>query len=283
MRPDDDDVLQTLFDYAAADENIRAALLEGSRAFGKVDQYSDYDITYVTRSNEPYFGGTVLPFLKKSFGEIAVMQTPDNGDPCDVYTHLIQFSSGIRIDLTFNSAKFLNRVPLESATAVLLDKDGRFANIMPPSDADFWMKQPSAIEFLHHCNEFWWCSPYVAKAAARGQTIHALEIFSERLRNEYRIMLSYLAGARNDWACVNLGKHCTDLKRFLPLHETYYYEVLINSYTRANGIVAALDTLMTKYNALAAAVADALGYVYDFLEAAKTIKFIQERFYNQST
>lgn len=66
------------------------------------------------------------------------MQTPDNGDPRNVYTHLIQFMSWVHIDLTFNSLEFLSRVPLESATVVLMDKDGRFAGTTASSDADFW-------------------------------------------------------------------------------------------------------------------------------------------------
>lgn len=273
----DDDILKILLNYAYNDENIRAVLMEGSRAFGKVDQYSDYDIVYVTRSSEQYFNGGILPFLTDKFGEIAVMQTPDNGDPRNVYTHLVQFTRGTRIDLTFNSLKFLSRVPLESATVVLMDKDGRFAGTTPPSDADFWLKRPNAEEFRNHCNEFWWCSPYVAKAIARGQTLHALEILSERVRKEYALMLSYLVGVRNKWNCVNPGKHYTNVKDLLPLSDVHYYDTLMNSYVQAhdNGIICALNILMEKYNILAANVADALGYRYEAKEAEKTMELIK--------
>ena len=275
----DDDVLKILLNYAQNDENIRAVLMEGSRAFGKVDQYSDYDIVYVTRSSEPYFNGGILPFLKDKFGEVAVMQTPDNGDPHYVYTHLIQFTSGIRIDLTFNSLEFLSRVPLESATVILMDKDERFAGIAPPSDADFCIKRPSAEEFCNHCNEFWWCSPYVTKAVARGQTLHALEILGERVRKEYALMLSYLVGVRNNWENVNPGKHYTNAKGMLPVNEAHYYDALMDSYVQANDveISLALDMLMCKYDTLAATIADALDYTYDSSEAEKTMKFIQEK------
>lgn len=277
---DGDNIIRTLINYADSDENIRAVLMEGSRAFGQVDKYSDYDIVYVTESSEPYFNGAILPFLTENFGEIAVMQTPDNGDPRNVYTHLVQFSSGVRIDLTFNSIAFLRKVPLESATVILMDKDGRFAETAPPSDANFWIEHPSAEEFRNHCNQFWWCSPYIAKAVVRGQTLHALELFGECVRSEYVTMLSYLAGTRNDWECVNLGKHYTNIKNFLPSDEVHYYDALTDSYTRRNDeeIRLALDMLMLKYNNLAAAVADALGYAYDSAEAEKTMKFIREKF-----
>ena len=275
----DDDILKILLSYAKNDENIRAVLMEGSRAYGKVDQYSDYDIVYVTRSSEQYFNGAILSFLTDKFGEITVTQTPDNGDPHDVYTHLIQFASGLRIDLTFNSLEFLSRVPLESATVVLMDKDEMFAGAAPPSDADFWLKCPSAEEFRNHCNEFWWCSPYVTKAVARGQTLHALEILGERVRKEYALMLSYLVGVRNNWERVNPGKHYTNAKCMLSLNEVHYYEDLMNSYVHANGeeIKIALDILMRKYDTLAETIAGALDYTYDSSEAEKTMKFIQEK------
>ena len=275
----DDYILKTLLSYANNDENIRAVLMEGSRAFGKVDQYSDYDIVYVTRSSEQYFNGAILSFLTDKFGEIAVTQTPDNGDPHDVYTHLIQFTSGIRIDLTFNSLEFLRRVPLESANVVLMDKDEVFVGAASPSDADFCLKCPSAEKFRNHCNEFWWCSPYVTKAVARGQILHALEILGERVRKEYALMLSYLVGVRNNWEHVNPGKHYTNAKCMLPLNEVHYYEDLMNSYVHANGeeIKIALDILMRKYDTLAETIAGALDYTYDSSEAEKTMKFIQEK------
>lgn len=50
-----------------ADDNIRAVLMEGSRVFETVDQYSDYDIVYATVSSEPYFDGAILPLIRSLF------------------------------------------------------------------------------------------------------------------------------------------------------------------------------------------------------------------------
>jgi len=275
-----ENVLKIMLGYAERDENIRAVLAEGSRAFGAVDEYSDFDIVYVTVTSEPYFDGAVLPFLTDEFGEIAVMQTPDNGDPHFVYTHLIQFQSGIRIDLTFNSIEFLSRTPLESATKVLLDKDGLFKNTAPPSDSDFWLKPPSEEEFLSKCNEFWWCCPYVAKAVARGQTLHAVEQLGGLIRKEYTTMLAYFAGAINGWERVNTGKYHTDVKRYLPADKTHYYDALIESYVPAheNTISAALDMLMEKYSTLAVEAAELLGYRCDHSEMSKCMRFIKDNY-----
>lgn len=273
-----DPVLKTLLSYAGGDENIRAVLMEGSRAFGAVDAYSDYDIVYVTKTSEPYFNGAFLPVLTDTFGEIAIMQTPDNGDPHDCYTHLVQFASGLRIDLTFNSLAFLGRVPLESATLVLMDKDGRFANVPPPSDADHWLSPPDAEEYRRHCNEFWWCAPYVAKALRRGQRLHALELLNEYLRQEYVWMLCRLAGARNSWQQVSVGQHGSNLKKLLPAVDMRYYEALMDSYTPADErkIRLALDRLMRAYAPLSAEVAASLGYVCDTGEPERAMRLIQD-------
>lgn len=281
MKFSNDSVLQVFFEYADKDDNIRGILLEGSRAFGSVDQYSDYDIVLVTKSSEPYFNSAFLPFLIEHFGEIAVMQTPDNGDPHDVYTHLIQFASGVRIDLTFNSLDFLNRTPLESATIVLMDKDAFFTEIISPSDSDFWVKKPSEETFCQHCNEFWWCSPYVAKAICRGQTLHALELLSECIRTEYVFMLSCLIGIRYNWNSLNLGKHNTNMEKIFLPEDMLYLDALMESYVNADNtqIRYALNNLMEKFHAIALFVSGALNYGYDNAEAEKTIKFVSEKYF----
>lgn len=279
MNDTSDPVLKILLRYAAGDDNIRAVLLEGSRAFGEVDAYSDYDVAYVARSLAPYLNGAVLPFLTENFGDIAIMQAPDNGDPHDCYTQLIQFASGIRIDLSFYSIAFFGPVPRESASLVLLDKDRRFVKAAPPSDADFWLRRPSAAEYRDHCNEFWWCTPYVAKAVLRGQLLHALALLNDCVRSEYTWMLAHLGGARNDWQQVNPGKHGVHIKRWLPIGDYPYVDTLLGSYPHANGseIRAALDSLMQAYAPLAAEVANALGYAYDAAESQKTVRFIENR------
>ena len=252
MNNNSDKILQILLNYAECDRNIRAVLMEGSRAFGNVDKYSDYDIVFVTELSEPYFDGAIIPFLVENFGEIAVMQMPDNGDPHDVYTHLIQFVNGIRIDLTFNSIEFLNHTALESATVVLMDKDNRFLNIKPSNDSDFWLKPPSAAEYRSHCNQFWWCSPYVTKAVIRGQTLYGLELLNDWVRREYAWMLSCLAGARNNFEKANPGKYNINIMVLLSEDDMHYYDTLLNSYVHSNNneISLALSNLMTEYNML---------------------------------
>lgn len=273
-------VIDTLLDYAHGDDNVRAVQLEGSRAFGFVDEYSDHDIVFVTRDNAPFFDGAFIPFLVDNFGEIAVMQTPDNGDPRDVYTHLIQFANGVRIDITFNPVEFQDRVTLDSATVVILDKDERYTDLARPTDADFWLSKPSEQEYKEHCTEFYWVSPYVAKATIRGQTLHALEILGQWIRAEYAVMLGYLAGARNGWDRVNLGKDNTKIAQYLLPEDTPFLDILLDSYVPADPaeINRAFSQLVGAYGKLGATVANLLGYQFDNAEADRTCAFLESRF-----
>ncbi|MDR1542337.1 MAG: aminoglycoside 6-adenylyltransferase [Clostridiales bacterium] len=103
-------VFEAILSLANREDNIRAVLMEGSRANPNTapDKWQDFDIVYVTRENAPYIDGAWMKnmFLPQ-FGEVAVRQIPDDGAPNLVYTWLIQFSSGLRIDLTLNSLAFL--------------------------------------------------------------------------------------------------------------------------------------------------------------------------------
>jgi aminoglycoside 6-adenylyltransferase len=275
----DKQVFEIILSLAEREENIRAVLLEGSRANPNAtpDKWQDFDIAYVTSENAPYIDGSWIEReLLPHFGEIAVMQIPDNGDPNDVYTWLIQFASGTRIDLTFDSLEFLSRpnVKLESATVVLLDKDNRFADMPPSNESDYLPKRPTEREFAHCYNEFWWVSPYIAKALARGQTIHALEILNEYVRSEYARMLTWLAGAKTGFA-VNLGKHNWNIGEYVP---TPFYEALIKSYPAAElgAIGTALTALTQAFPLLATDTAAALGYKYNADEGERTQRFLCE-------
>ncbi|MDR0839573.1 MAG: aminoglycoside 6-adenylyltransferase [Oscillospiraceae bacterium] len=275
----DEHVLEIILALGESEENIRAVLMEGSRATpnASADKWSDFDIVYVTRENAPYLDGNWVKreFIPR-FGEIAVRQIPDNGDPNKVYTWLIQFADGVRVDLTFNPLDFLSRTPFESATAVLLDKDGSFAALPEPSERDYLPKRPAELEYSHCCNEFWWVSPYVSKALARGQTLLALKILNTYVRPEYAKALAWLAAAATDFA-VNLGKADCCVGRYVPPE---LYAALLSSFPRAEAseIRAALYSLLDAFPQLAQKTAAVLGFNYDADEGERAAAFIKSHY-----
>jgi aminoglycoside 6-adenylyltransferase len=102
------------------------------------------------------------------FGELMILQMPEAMvDPPPMndghFAYLMQFTDGNRIDLTLFPLAKMHQFESESLSTMLLDKDGLFKELPPPSESDYLPKPPSAKTFADCCNEFWWGSTYVAK------------------------------------------------------------------------------------------------------------------------
>jgi aminoglycoside 6-adenylyltransferase len=263
------DVLAALLEFADADDNIRAVLLEGSRANpdGLVDQWSDYDVAFITHSNGPYLVDGWFEEFARQFGRVTVARQPDDPalfdnphNPDQHYAYLTQFADGLRLDLTFETVVFLATVELDSATKVLRDKDGIIGSHEPSSD-DYLVQAPTAREFAACCNEFWWTVPYAAKAVARGQALAASELLGRTVRPEFAKMLSWLAVARHG-SPVALGKHLDRIADYVPADQ---YATLLASYGGAalGEVTASLLGLVRAFDPLAATVAKAFGLTHD--------------------
>ena len=92
--------------YANADENIRAVILNGSRANPnrKPDPFNDFDIVYLVRDLTPCKEKAYY----KDFGEILVCERTDESELFkehfpEFVCYLMQFADGNRIDLTVSS------------------------------------------------------------------------------------------------------------------------------------------------------------------------------------
>jgi len=199
MRPEQE-MLQLILDFTGRDEDIRAVLLNGSRANPNAprDPFQDFDVLCLVRDVTPYIRNRDIP---PRFGEIMILQLPDDMGhprwPAEVhYSYLMQYMDGNRIDLSFHSLARLEEVIHDSLTVVLQDKDGILKDVPPPSDEDYLVGQPTDKAFQDCCNEFWWCSPYVAKGVWRGELTYAMHLFEDALRPELMKMLSWYFGLR---------------------------------------------------------------------------------------
>ena len=276
----DEQVMAKIIALAEAEDHIRAVLMEGSRINpkAKADKWRDFDIVYATTSNNPYVDGkwmqnTFIP----AFGEVAVKQIPDNGNVANVYTWLIQFASGLRIDLTFNSLEFLARPNImESLTGVILDKDANFSNLPQPNENDYLPKIPSQEDFTTCCNEFWWVAPYVTKAIAREQLLLALGILNNVVRPEYLKLLTWLAASQTDFK-VNLGKQSCYVGDYV---DSKYYDPILASYSQSNllAIGKSLSSLVYAFPSLASQTAKKLGFIYDVDEGQRTMLFLERHY-----
>ncbi len=138
------------------------------------------------------------------FGELMILQTPeDMSSPSAAgdghYSYLMQFMDGNRIDLSFYPLEQIPRHTADSLTIKLLDKDRLIPQLPPASDKGYYPQKPTAKLFDDCCNEFWWCSPYVAKGLWRDEPTYVREMLEVVLRVELMKMLTWYFGVQTNF------------------------------------------------------------------------------------
>lgn len=211
---------------AKEDERIRAALLVGSRADPEAprDQYQDYDITCLVKDVTPFYNN--LAWIEETFGKPAVLQMPElmshpllPPESDGHFAYLMIFDDGVRIDLNIGTKPYMTE---GEPAAVLLDKDGIFANLRPQKG--YWhIQPPNERIFLDCCNEFWWCLNNVAKGIARDELPYAMEMFHHYVRDMLNEMLKWEIGVRTGFS-VSAGKMGKYFKKYLPEERYRLYE-----------------------------------------------------------
>ncbi len=213
---------QEMFDLILAaarqDERIRAVILNGSRANPNAPQdfFQDYDAVYIVTEVAPFKRN--LEWIKR-FGELMILQLPDDmEDPPPLggehYAYLMQFSDGNRIDLTIFPLARLGEMEDDSETILLLDKDGLFPSLEPPSDRDYRVRPPTAKAYFDCTNEFWWVCPYAAKGLWRKEFTYARQMLDAYVREQLMKMLNWYVGVKTGFSC-SPGKMGKYLQRYL--------------------------------------------------------------------
>ena len=273
----EDEMLGLILSTAREDERIRAVILNGSRANPNAvsDRFQDYDIVYVVTDVAPFVND---PHWIDRFGERMILQTPTlmadpPPEPGDHFTYLMQFTDGNRIDLTLIPVEQGSALKKDSLSMLLLDKDHRFPPFPPPSEGSYYPQPPTAKAFDDCCNEFWWVSPYVAKALARGEILYAHDLLENPLRQQLMKMLTWLFGIKTDFK-RNPGKGGKHFKEALsPQH----WGMLLQTYAAAevDAIWDALFIMGDLFRACAQDVAGAFGYVYPTEDDRRVSQYLQ--------
>ena len=212
------EMFELILSYAGENENVRAVVLNGSRANPsmKKDPFQDFDVVYLVRSVAPLVRNIDLV---KYFGEILIMQTPEDmgGPPPDHvshYSYLMQFVDGNRIDLSIYSLTDADRALEDTPAIVLMDKDGVIREPPQSSEVGFLTQEPTAKPFEDCCNEFWWLNLYVAKGLWRDELTYTSYMLDTLMRGELMKMLTWYCGVMTEFHRLpgKLGKH---LKEYL--------------------------------------------------------------------
>ena len=258
------EIFQLVHEFADRDENIRAVVLNGSRANpnARRDAFQDFDVACLVRDVHPYLHNWDIV---RFFGEPMIVQLPEDmsDPPADGdghYSYLMQFMDGNRIDLSFYPPAQWNRPTDDSLTVALLDKDGLLANLPPSSERDYLPKHPTDKAFQDCCNEFWWVSPYVAKGLWRGELIYAKSLLEDAVREQLMKMLVWYFGVKTDFK-KSPGKHG---KNFKDVFDPSMMTEIEQTYADADfdDIWKSLFVMGSLFRRVAREVANGFGFEY---------------------
>jgi aminoglycoside 6-adenylyltransferase len=257
------EMFDLILDFADQDVNIRAAVMNGSRANPNApkDIFQDFDIACLVKNLAGYVRNKNIPL---HFGQILILQEPENmGEPSPEdaghYAYLMQFMDGNRIDLSFHAPERWKLVTGDSQSIILLDKDHVLGELPPASDIDYWAKRPTEKQFQDCCNEFWWMNSYVAKGLWRGELTYAKSM-TEVVQEQLVDMLTWYFGIKTDFqkSPGKAGKYIKDYVEpeiWAQLEKTYSDSNVENNWE-------SLFIAGSLFRRVAKAVAEQFGFSY---------------------
>lgn len=269
------EMFDRILGFAEADARVRAVYMNGSRANPNAprDRYMDFDIVYVV---------TELPTFTASdawldvFGEKLIVQKPETmryPEGTGFFNWLILFTDGNRIDLTLIPVEKPELVDRDSATVVLLDKDGRLPAFPPASDSDYITRPPSELFYTSCCNNFFWCMQNVAKGIVRDELPYAMGMYHYILDTELTDMIRWYIGSQNGFS-VAPGKMGKYFRRFLsPELYALYLEVFPTA--AYESMWNAVFTACKLFRTLAVQVGASLGFAYNERDDAGIMTYLR--------
>jgi aminoglycoside 6-adenylyltransferase len=274
------EMMDLIMDVASNHQDVRAVLLNGSRANPNVskDIFQDYDIIYVVTS--------LYPFIHDHnwidvFGERMILQMPEDMElypPTPeleaAFSYLMQFTDGNRIDLILVPIEKLDNFLDDSLCRLLLDKDDliNFKSLVAASEKSYLVNKPSVREFYDCSNEFWYTSAALAKGIWREQIPYVNNLFHNVIQGALIQMIDWHIGFRYQFS-VNPGKYGKFYKKYL---EPELYTELIATYqtTDVNALWNSLFATIKLFQKIAQNVAEQLGLPYPLPEHGHIINYL---------
>ena len=267
-----EEVMNSIYDMVDSDDNIRAAIINGSRVNPNIkpDLMQDYDVVlFLNHFDELHY--KIKRKWIQGFGNLVIMQQNDFEDGS--YIFLMQFQDGVRIDLRFCPLNLLDSVIEEdSLTQVLVDKDGIIGDVAEASDNTYWVQKPSELEWDKLLNEAWWIQTYVAKGIWRDELPLVKYMYDVILVGVIHKLLSWYIGEQHDWE-VNVGK-CGKFYKTLLSDELYMRFTDIYCNADYSQIWSKLEKSGRFIRLIGNNLADSLGYKYPELEDTNVTEYI---------
>ena len=212
------EVLDEIKTWGTNDENVRVALLTGSRANSNVitDLFSDYDIEIVVKNSKAWLNNE--KWLSE-FGDILILLRLDT----EFSMRMVIYKDYVRIDFRIYSEedfkKYINQPELQehwdTGYKILFDKDGMTSKLKKPTYQAFIIAKPNQEKFHAIVTDFWWDITYVAKSLWREELFYAKYMLDKIIRFSYlELIIEWYAGMRNNWQ-ITTNKHGRCFKQFL--------------------------------------------------------------------
>ena len=264
-----------ILNFAKNDERIRSVYMNGSRANPNApkDKYRDFDIVFVVRDFETFREDNNWIDI---FGERLILQMPESmRDPSGrgSFTWMMLFTDGNRLDLTLIPITRLDLIENDSATVVLLDKDGILPEFPPASDKDYIVRPPDELYYYSCLNNFFWCMQNVAKGITRDELPYAMKMYNHYVREELNCMTSWYIGITTSFK-VSSGKMGKYFKRYLPEN---LYGMYVKTYSDGNyeNLWEAVFTACKLFRVLAQDVAQYFGYTYNSQDDDGIMRYLE--------
>ena len=210
------DMIHEIIRWAERENEIRVLILQGSRAAkAPIDELADYDISVFCTTSAPYI--QTEDWLTK-IGEVWICVKERVSCDGKVFpTRLVIFDGGIKVDFSFFSLEYLDRMvkgqlsdECNRGYQVLLDKDNLAQPLPKPDYKEPRAQKPSKREFLETIEEFWFEAYHVAIYLKR-EDLWSVKFRSNAMHGFLLRMIEWEAQARNGWkqAVPPIGKRMT--------------------------------------------------------------------------
>jgi aminoglycoside 6-adenylyltransferase len=274
----ENDIKTKLLDWAEKDEDIRALILEGSRASNSyIDEYSDYDINVYTNNPAKFTSQNEWIF---SFGEVIVYQKSEfQYKDISIPTRLVIYKNISRIDFSFwpvsafHSFKDGVYEPYKNGYVVLTDKDGLCKGLPIPSNRGFEIREPTADEFLKNIYDFYFEVCAVIKYIKRDNLWFAKCIENGEMKKLFLKAFVWLECVKNPALKRNLRIDGKRLEKSAGNDTPIDFARCFSGYDKA-GTWKSLNYMASSFNALNREYAGLKGFIYPEEKVAEMMEYL---------
>lgn len=273
-------ILSKICEWAELNEDIRAAILIGSRASNELsDELADYDISlFVRGDHEKIKNDTWLSSIANHW--VCVHEKIDwKGEV--IPTRLVIFENGIKVDFAFYREETLLELSqmkslpnaYDCGYKILVDKDKVAEQMATPSMKAFQLSRPTQDEFETVIKEFWFEAYHVAKYLKRGD-LWAAKFRDWGMKDPFLLtMIRWNESAKHGW---NYGTHVQGRKMeswvskatWRMLHHCFSHFEVEDSWE-------SLDKTISLFRDLAKETGDFLNYPYQKELDGQMFKYIK--------